>query len=125
MKMYEDLRKLKQKVLDNGTYYSRSYGHQVVAIEEDCEGEVMQMKYELEFYLQYASRLESVPGLGYTLDYSLSVEERFRQVRDYYVELYTDPKDSYQAFTEDRIAKTYLCETYSALADYLWALAYA
>ena len=83
------------------------------------------MKYELEFYLQYASRLESVPGLGYTLDYSLSVEERFRQVRDYYVELYTDPKDSYQAFTEDRIAKTYLCETYSALADYLWALAYA
>lgn len=125
MKMYEDMRKLKQRAVDNGTYYSRSYVHENIQLQEDCDGDILQIKEELVFYLQYTSRLESVPGLGYTLDYSLSTVERYHQVRTYYEEAYSDPKDAYEAFKEDKIARTYLCDTYAALADYLWALAYA
>ncbi len=122
-KMYEELRKLRQKAVDNGTLYSRAYDLEKVEVQEDCDSDILRIKEDLIFYLQYASRHENTETNGYPLDYSLSVEERFVVVRDYYLDAYSDPKERLAEFEKDKIARTFLCETYAAMLDYLWSLA--
>lgn len=123
LKMYEEMRALRQKAVDNGMLYSRAYGLTLVEVQENCDLDIMRIKEELVFYLQYASRPEDTSSSGYDVDYSLSTTERFHQLKDYYMDAYSDAQVRYEEFTKDKIAKTYLCETYSALLDYFWTLA--
>lgn len=123
LKMYEQMRALERKAVDNGMLYSSSFSLQLQDVQDSCEIEVMQIRDELIFYLQFASRLEPSTESGYPLDYSLTLDERYLVLRDYYLDMYSDPSERYEEFQKDKVAKTYLCERYSVLLDYLWSLA--
>ena len=123
-KLYEEMRALRQKAVDNGMRYSRSYELEHVQLQEDCDADIARIKDDLLFYLQYASRVEDVQDNGYPLDYSLSLSDRVVVVKEYYQETYSDAKARFEAFEKDKIAMTYLCDTYASLLDYFWSLAY-
>ena len=124
-KMYDEMRALRQKAVNNGMRYSRAFELEYVQLQEDCDADIWRIKEDLMFYLLYASRLEDVQGSEYPLDYSLPVEERCNAVKGYYLDMYSDAQERFQAFQKDKIARTYLCDTYASLLDYFWLQANA
>ncbi len=124
-KMYDEMRALQQKAVNNGMRYSRSFELEYVQVQENCDADILRIKEDLMFYLQYASRLEGVQDSGYPLDYSLTVEARCDAVKAYYLDEYSDARERLEEFQKDKVARTYLCDTYASLLDYFWALAYA
>ena len=126
-KLEEDKQKAKEQLIENGTFLSELWAQRCARLEEVCAQEVEAIRGALLFYLRYTGQTGNngeenpVPENDfYELDYSLSVEERFFVVRDYYELKYPIAWDRYNAFKEDRIAKSYLGEVYRPLHDYFY-----
>ena len=88
-------------------------------LDEEYEAEVAVLRDGLLFYLQYSKQSDST-GVGYTVDYSLSVADRVILVKDYYLRTYSDPNERFQKFKLDGVAPSYLCESYSSLYHWFW-----
>ena len=88
-------------------------------LQSEYDAEVAVLRDGLLFYLLYSKQSDNT-GVGYTVDYSLSVADRVVLVKDYYLRTYNDPNERYRKFKLDGVAPSYLCESYSSLSYWFW-----
>ena len=113
---------MKFQLSENGAIRSsmslKSAEAEILLIDQKIEN----LREGLLFYLQYSSRLPEGGGnttdAPYLVDYSLTYEERFFIVRDYYEATYEDPNERFQKYCEDQVALVYLGEYHSSLYDW-------
>ena len=119
------LKKEKQALIDRGVYPSDIWGKIEAKLRAAYESEVQILRDGLLFFLHYVAEDESkgtVSGVPYTVDYSLSEEERMLIVKEYYETTYADPVERYAAFKADTFVKVYIGELYLPLHDYFYAM---
>lgn len=113
----EELQKVEEDFIGNGTYHSTMRTDMIARLQAEYDAQVALIKDALIFYLHYASKPTSLE-VPYTVDYSLSGEERLNTVKEYYEETYTDPAERFTVFEQDKVARQYLGELYAPLYDY-------
>ena len=119
-KLEKDKQAFRRKLVENGTFLSPMYALQCQRLEEDCEAEVTAIREALLFYLRFTVRSSGVSP--YPIDYSLPLDTRFHNVRDYYMATYPDASERYFTLKEDETAKMYLGEYYIVLVDFFGGL---
>ena len=84
--------------------------------------EIETLREGLLMYLHYTvkPKEEEVISTPYDVDYSLSVTERYYQVKEYYESDYEDAQNRFEAFQNDEVAEKYLGELYYTLYDYFY-----
>lgn len=121
------LKKEKQKLIDNGIYPSDMWEKIEAKLRTAYENDVQILRDGLLFFLHYVAEDEKNSGgstdngIPYTVDYSLSEEERMLIVKEYYETTYSDPAERYAAFKADTFVKVYIGELYLPLHDYFYA----
>lgn len=129
IKLEEDKRKEKYRLIENGVFLSKIWELYCEKLQKEYDNEVENIRESLLFYLRFTSKTESgstetgPTNAPYLVDYSLTVEERFFIVKEYYLTTYADAEERYDAFLKDEVAIVYLGETYAPLHDYLGELA--
>ena len=118
----EKKRALKSKMLKNGTIRSDQFTLLTAELEQRYAMEIENIREGLLFYLQYTAKPST--SAPYTVDYSLSIDERLDIVWDYYNNTYPDAVEKYEAFIADTVAPSYLGEAYAGLKDNLYYAAY-
>ncbi|MBO7297455.1 MAG: hypothetical protein J6U60_00220 [Clostridia bacterium] len=113
----------KNRLVENGTFLSELWNLYCAKLQEEYEVEVQAIRDSLLFYLQFSMRADADQELSYTVDYALPMEERLAIVKGYYETTYTDAKQRFEAFAQDKVAVAYLGELYAPLYDYFLALA--
>ena len=113
----ERLVKEKQRMLENGTYYSPAYGQLILQLKQTYGKKVETLRKSLLFYLHYSTKPQEEEYSPYPLDYSLSETERYYVVKAYYETTYPDPVERLNAFKADTNARKYLGELYGTLHD--------
>lgn len=108
----------KYRLVKAGIFRSEIWKNLCARLQDAYDAEVEMLREGLLFYLQYSGQQQN--GAGYTVDYSLSVVDRTVLVKEYYIRTYDDPNERFEAFKNDPIAPSYLCEAYSSL--YQWFL---
>lgn len=91
---------------------------------DSIDEEIAGLRDGLLFYLRFSKVNEegAVSGnVPYDVNYSLTYEERYYAVRDYYQENFTDGTERFNAFKADEFAPIYLGELYKVLYDYFLA----
>ena len=106
----------KYRLIKAGIFRSQIWENLCNRLQDAYDAEVEMLREGLLFYLQYSGQHES--GVGYTVDYSLSVVDRTVLVKEYYLRTYDDPNVRFETFKNDPIAPSYLCEAYSSLYQY-------
>ncbi len=121
----EDKRKEKYRLLTAGIFRSPIYAEICDRLDGTYSQEVENLREGLLFYLRFSSRPSggSDETTGYPLDYSLSYDDRYDVVREYYNETYDTAEERFNAFSADKIAVSYLGEYYSVLFNYFYAQA--
>ena len=115
------LRKEKHRLVKNGLFHSEIYNLLEERLTAEYENEVELIKQYLLFYLHYSMKPDAGDSdAPYTVDYSLSVEERLRIVKNYYESNFSSAKERYDAFLADKVAPSYLGELYAPLYDYFY-----
>ena len=117
-KLEKDKALFRQKLVENGIYLSNAYFLECLRMDEECEAQITALRESLLFYLRFAVRSNSTSI--YPIDYSLSMEERYHSVKQYYLDAYPDASECFNAFKKDNTAKTYLGEFYATLYDYFY-----
>ena len=116
------LQDAKHRLVKNGLYHSQRYTLLKAKIEAEYQAEIDLLRDGLLFYLRYSMRPEATvtPEVEapYTVDYSLSDEERLAIVKTYYETTYATQEEQFAAFKQDTIAPQYLGELYAPLYDY-------
>ena len=115
-------RELQSKMLRNGTIRSDVYKQLIKELTLRYEMEIESVRDGLLFYLQYSAKPSS--SAPYTVDYTLSMDDRLDIVWGYYNDTYTDAVEKYEAFAVDTVAPSYLGEFYAPLKDNLYYAAY-
>lgn len=113
--------KEKMRLVSNGTFLSEIWDKQCEALKKTYDEEVNALREGLLFLLRFVQKAEGETAL-YTVDYALTMEERYAVVKAYYESAYDDPKKRFEAFEKDDVAKAYLGEYYLTLYHYLSAL---
>ncbi len=124
-KLEEDIAYYKRKLIDQGTYVSGILEKKTTELTEAYESEVEVIREALLFYLHFGrddGDEGSASDAPYTVDYSLSEEERLAVVKTYYETAYTDASERFTVFSKDTVARTYLGELYASLYHYFEAL---
>lgn len=121
-KLTENLKKNKEaekyKLVKRGIFRSGIYEKICEKLEETYETEVADVRDGLLFYLRFTSKSDGAASAPYPVNYSLTYEQRYTQVKTYYDEAYSDGKARFQAFEKDEVAVDYLGEYYKVLYDY-------
>ena len=121
-KLQEELRKEKHRLVRNGIFNSDIFDLISNRLTEEYEREIELIKECLLFYLRYSMKPTSsdsaVVDAPYTVDYSLTDEERLTVVKDYYEQTYDTWSERFEAFKADTVAKKYLGELYAPLYDH-------
>lgn len=107
----------KHRLIDNGTFLSNVWELYCAKLQAQHDTEVENLRESLLFYLRFSAKADS-SDVGYTVDYALSIEERFAIVKQYYEMHYTDGAERFEAFKADKVAVAYLGELYAPLYDY-------
>ena len=122
----ERLQREKHRLVKNGVFHSDRYALLEEQIREEYQAKIDLVRDGLLFYLRYSMRPDAsvVPDVDapYTVDYSLSDEERLLAVKGYYESAYTDAKERFDVFKADTVAPQYLGELYKPLYDYFLSL---
>ncbi len=117
---------MKFKLLENGVGRSSALAYYTARETAKLEQEIDSLREGLLFYLRFSAKNESgEKDSPYTVDYSLTYEERFESVKVYYLATYTNAEERYVAFKADEVAVVYLGELYPGLHDYFKNLAEA
>ena len=117
----EDLQKEKLNLVENGTFLSGMWPLIQERLQTAYEQEVEAIRNQLLFYLTYSAS-EEIENAPYTVDYSLSPQERMVIVREYYLTAYTNAAERFAAYKADALATNYLEEYYAPLYDYFLQL---
>lgn len=109
----------KAEAIQNGILHSDAWALTKAAMLEEHEEELRLLREGLLFYLQYAVKPNETQAnfCPYKLDYSLDIIERYNYVKGYYETEHPDAGLRFEAFKNDKYAKTYLGETYYSLYD--------
>ena len=119
-RLEENKKKERFRLIENGIFTERIWGSIATELENAYTQEVENLRDGLLFYLQYGERVESSGGSApYTVDYSLSGQERAMVVKEYYMTTYDNAVTRYAQFRTDTFVKRYLGEYYGGLHDYL------
>lgn len=115
----------KAELIENGAVHSDLWKEVFADMREEYETELNELREGLLTYLRYAVKPSEGDATtsGYDLDYSLSIEERYAQVKKYFEEEYEDANLRFIAFKNDQNAEKYLGELYGTLYDYFYAQA--
>ncbi|MBQ9729189.1 MAG: hypothetical protein IJV80_00045 [Clostridia bacterium] len=118
-KLKEDKDREKFRLLKNGIYRSSVYQSVCAELDERFNEQVETLRNGLLFYLRYSLKdMEEAESCPYELNYAYSYEERLAVVRTYYETTYSDPKERFAAFCEDKNALNYLGENYESLYEF-------
>ena len=109
--------KEKHRLIERGIFLSGIWDAYQAKLQAEYDQKIESLRDSLLFYLRFSTKPDAY-GTGYTVDYNLSVEERFAIVRQYYENKYTDVSERFEAFEKDKVAVVYLEDLYSALYDY-------
>ena len=109
--------KEKHRLIERGIFLSGIWEAYQEKLQAEHDQKIESLRDSLLFYLRFSTKPDAY-GTGYTVDYNLSVEERFAIVRQYYENKYTDASERFEAFEKDKVAVVYLEDLYSALYDY-------
>ena len=109
--------KEKHRLIERGIFLSGIWDAYQAKLQAEYDQKIEGLRDSLLFYLRFSTKPDAY-GTGYTVDYNLSVEERFAIVRQYYENKYTDASERFEAFEKDKVAVVYLEDLYSALYDY-------
>ncbi len=109
--------KEKHRLIERGIFLSGIWEAYKEKLQAEYDQKIESLRDSLLFYLRFSTKPDSY-GTGYSVDYNLSVEERFAIVKQYYEITYTNAKDRLNAFKEDKVAVVYLEDLYSALYDH-------
>ena len=115
-RLKEKKRGEKFRLLKAGVFRSGIWENICAALEESYNQEVESLRDGLLFYLRFASKQEG-DSAPYTVDYSLTYEQRLAVVRGHYDSAYPDPKRKFEAFKGDKVALKYLGELYAPLYE--------
>ncbi len=117
----ELLKKEKHHLMNRGVFPSTIYEQRAAELTAKYQAKVDEVREGLLFYLHYATN-EGTSGdttnttqVPYTVEYSLSAEERLTVVRSYYEQTYSNGAERFEAFKKDSFAKSYLGEYYAPL----------
>lgn len=121
-KLQEDLEAEKHRLVKNGIFDSKIWKIYKNNRQAAHNLEVETLRESLLFFLQYAAKPDQSAPVTYTVDYSLTMEERYNVVKDYYMTAYDSPNARLNAFLKDSVATAYLGEWYSTLYNYLKSL---
>ena len=113
-RLEEDIVAQKNELLSQGVFRSDIFALCKDKLQKKYDLEVENLRDSLLFYLRFAAKAPT-SEVGYLVDYSLPVPERYIVVRDYYVGKYSDADERFAAFRNDKVAPVYLNETYSTL----------
>ena len=119
VQLAEALRKKKEKLIENGMFVSDIWKLTQEKLRAEYDAEIAGVREALLFYLRFAVKPQEgqATDAPYELDYSLTYAERYFAVRAYYETEYTDKKERFDAFKQDKIAMQYLGYTYKTLYD--------
>ena len=111
-------------MLGNNTVRSTALRDAIADIEAQAERDIAVVKADLDYQLAYeAIGSEGNENGPYRYpqnpNYNLSYSERFLVVRNYYMEVTSDPHARVEAFGMDTLARSYLGEYYQTLYDLL------
>ena len=109
--------KEKHRLIERGIFLSGIWEAYQEKLQAEHDQKIESLRDSLLFYLRFSTKPDAY-GTGYTVDYNLSVEERFAIVRQYYENKYADVSERFEAFEKDKVAVVYLEDLYSALYDY-------
>lgn len=113
-----NLQKEKNSLLKRGLFDSCIWQQIQTKMRSDCDEEIEELRQALLFYLKYAtSKKVETDDVPYLVDYSLSFEERYVQVKNYYITTYPAPPTRFTNFINDLFAPLYLGEMYGMLYD--------
>jgi len=115
-KLTKNLQDEKDNLIKNGMFTSGIFELMQAEMTAACNQEVEMLRQGLLFYLHYSAKTD-VGGAPYTVDYSLTYEQRYAAVKAYYDGAYTDATERYEALRADGVAKVYLGELYPTLHD--------
>ena len=118
-RLQEKMTSEKYRMVKAGIFRSCIWEKLCEALQAEYDAEIELLRDGLLFYLQYSGRLND-SGVGYTVDYSLPIVDRVTLVKEYYLKTYEDPNERFEAFKNDSVAPSYLCEAYASL--YQWFL---
>lgn len=121
-KLQEDLETEKHRLVKNGIFDSKIWNLYKNKRQTAYNVEVEALRESLLFFLQYAAKPDQNASATYTVDYSLTMEERYNVVKEYYMTTYDQPNARLNAFLKDSVATAYLGEWYSTLYNYLKGL---
>ena len=118
-RLQEKILSEKYRLVEAGIFRSAIWEKICERLQNEYDAEVDLLREGLLFYLQYSGRQEN-GEVGYTVDYSLSIEDRVTLVKEYYLRTYENANERFSAFKGDPVAPSYLCEAYASL--YQWFL---
>lgn len=115
----------KAELIGNGMMHSELWDSVISDMYEEHQTELDTLREGLLLYLHYAVKPSDSEAMtsGYDLDYSLSPEERYELVKNYFETEYEDTQARFSAFKNDQNAEKYLGELYATLYDYFYAQA--
>ena len=123
-KLEADMLKERNNLIENGTFNSALYEKIQEKLQQSYEEEVEAIRAELLSYLANSTtgKQEDANSVGYPVNYSYSYEQRFADVKSFYLYAYDNPQVRFDYFAADDVAKRYLGEYYAPLYDYFLAL---
>ena len=120
----KDKNELKFFMIANNTARSTALRDAIAEIESKKQADIEIVKSDLDYQLAYeALGSEGNDNGPYRYpqnpNYSLSYSERFLVVRQYYMDVTSDPNARLKAYGADTLARSYLGEYYQTLYDLL------
>lgn len=115
----EDLRKAKDKLVENGMIHAGIWPLLEAKLRAECENEIAWLRDSLLFYLRFTLLGTDTTGVPYPVDLSLSYSERADIVQAYYMNEISDPNERFELYKADEFAKTYIGEYYKPLYEYI------
>ena len=121
--MDRDLRLFKSLLLTDDVFNSSLYAQKRAELEREFDFKTESIAEQLRYNLSLSEPYDPDDNddeAGYIVDYTLSYNERYRIVRDYYLTI-TDPAERMALYSADDTARKYLGSYYASLYNVLYS----
>lgn len=121
--MDRDLRLFKSLLLTDDVFNSSLYAQKRAELEREFDFKTESIAEQLRYNLSLSEPYDPDgpdDEAGYIVDYTLSYNERYRIVRDYYLSI-TDPAERMALYSADDTARKYLGSYYASLYNVLYS----
>ena len=121
--MDRDLRLFKSLLLTDDVFNSSLYAQKRAELEREFDFKTESIAEQLRYNLSLSEPYDPDDNddeAGYIVDYTLSYNERYRIVRDYYLSI-TDPAERMALYSADDTARKNLGSKYASLYNVLYS----